>query len=225
MKRYVIDAKAIDNAIVDEVGDLWQEDFAQTAADIATLIHQGLSDIRAHHPERVRAAIEGVVTHLFNKVWEHHQQAAWGDIDGVHTSLERRYKAVLEGVIAWVEEDFNGIVLRLSGLNVEALENIDNVMTRTTLASGKTRYIETDGAQQGKARIRALLAGRMPPDSIDFLIEDLNTISARNLKRLYFDTYKLRKYFEGKEFFDMCEAAVPERRGARGWNYDNFKKQ
>jgi len=59
--------------------------------------------------------------------------------------------------------------------------------------------------------------------NINILLNELPTIKAADLKRNWFVKYKLVNVIYGTDFFDLCESVV-NRKGERGWNYENFKK-
>ena len=59
-------------------------------------------------------------------------------------------------------------------------------------------------------------------NNMDIFFEALKTMSGRDLKRMFdVDFKKSGIYF--KTFFADCEKIVPERKGERGWNYNNIK--
>lgn len=60
-------------------------------------------------------------------------------------------------------------------------------------------------------------------DDIEAFFELLKTIKARELKSIY-DNKKLGKVLDKTAFFNACKEIVPERKGERGWSYDNFKR-
>lgn len=60
-------------------------------------------------------------------------------------------------------------------------------------------------------------------DDIETFFELLKTIKARPLKTIY-EKNKLAKVSGIKEFFNACKEIVPERKGERGWNEENFKR-
>ena len=68
-----------------------------------------------------------------------------------------------------------------------------------------------------------MLSPYIPKASLDLLLEQLPTIMCRDLKRFLFDRY-YRCNMSMKEFFGICESIVPQRKGTKGWNYENFKK-
>lgn len=59
---------------------------------------------------------------------------------------------------------------------------------------------------------------------LDKFFELLETASAAEIKRNYYNKAIIRSKYTQKDFFDDCQKIVPERTGERGWSYNSFRK-
>ena len=81
---------------------------------------------------------------------------------------------------------------------------------------------DTENSQESQERADFRLKYDRYISNIDIFFESLKTIKVRELKA-FFDKSFAKSNVTLKNFFDDCTAIVPERKGERGWKYNNIK--
>ncbi len=198
--------------------DLFKSDNAQNnAKEIGRLLVTSIKDLMKANPERVQGEIIAICEELVED-WARHGNDAvipWS-LESIHDIVLNQF---VSGIIEIMPDDV--ITIAVSPLAFRFCEENDLY----TDADSTIRVTLSPNAQRtecGNGAFREKLSLFIPDDKIDLLLEQLPTIKCSELKRFWFDRY-INGKMSMKEFFGICESIVPQRKGAKGWNYNNFK--
>lgn len=152
----------------------------------------------------------------------------WGHLHRVEDN-ERDSLVRYLGLVVKAFEEQDEVYLEMSSSNQETMDKmrpyINELQERIlTYKAEKTAVKDTDteNSQESQERADFRLKYDRYISNIDIFFESLKTIKVRELKA-FFDKSFAKSNVTLKNFFDDCAAIVPERKGERGWKYNNIK--